>query len=48
MNKTNIFITFLLIYSFNSINAQSKCNVEIKEMKGYVFYEFTPEGMTPV
>ena len=42
MNKTNIFITFLLIYSFNSINAQSKCNVEIKEMKGYVFYEFTP------
>lgn len=42
MNKSNIFITFLLIYSFNTINAQSECNVEIKERKGYVFYEFTP------
>lgn len=42
MSKLNIFITSLLIYSFNSLNGQSKCNIEIKEMKGYVYYEFTP------
>ena len=42
MNSIKLLFASLFIYCFMPLNGQSKCNVEIKEMKGYVYYEFTP------